>query len=72
MITVTHIRKNHIIRTLAQDEVLSPEGKILKRVVLASEDVFISINQAKRASRLLQKKVTLNDRPILMRAYTGK
>jgi len=70
--TITHTRKNNRIRTLPQDVVLDAEGKVLKPAVEFYEEQFGSINQAKRASRLLQKKGTLNSRPVVLRAHKGK
>jgi hypothetical protein len=56
-LNVTHIRDRNVIRTLPQDEVTDGmTGKVTKPFVGASSETFKSVNQAKRASRALQKK----------------
>lgn len=53
--TVTHIRKANVIRTLPQPAV-EKDGKEIKPAVEESSQTFKSINRAKVASRELQKK----------------
>ena len=55
MQTITHQRRINVIHTLPQ-EAVEKDGKVTKPAVEHSAETFKSINQAKRASRALQKK----------------
>lgn len=55
MTDITHIRARNVIHTLPKDAVVK-DGKEIKPAVEKSSETFKSINQAKHASRALQKK----------------
>lgn len=63
----THIRTQKLIRTVAMPAIMDNNGNELAPPVSESVATFKSINEAKRASRALQKKPA-NGRPVVMRA----